>query len=43
MAGFLLSGGVGLLAVQGVARGPEDCEPRHLDPGLLRAGDPLPV
>ena len=28
MAGFLLSGGVGLLVVQGVAHGPEGCEPR---------------
>ena len=43
MAGFLLSGGVGLLAVQGVAHGPEGCEPRHLGPGLLGAGDLLPV
>ena len=43
MAGFLLSGGVGLLAVQGVAHGPEGCEPRNLVPGLLGAGDLLPV
>ena len=43
MAGFLLSGGVGLLAVQGMARGPEGCEPRHLGPGHLGAGDLLPV
>ena len=43
MAGVLLSRDFGLLAVQGVARGPEDCEPRHLGPGLLGAGDLLHV
>ena len=43
MAGFLVSGGVGLLVVQGVARGPEGCEPRHRGPGHLGAGGLLPV
>ena len=39
MAGVLLSRDSGLLAVRGVALEPEDCQSRHLGPGLLGAGD----